>query len=111
MGFSRQEYWSGLPCPPPGDLPDPGSMPGFPALQTDSLPSDPPGSCAVSCALGLLFYSSDSSSFSLAWLLGSSEPNMFHIAGIDFVHIVCASSYWLLAYILILVLSWLHFSQ
>ena len=30
MGFSRQEYWSGLPCPPPGHLPDPGIEPGFP---------------------------------------------------------------------------------
>ena len=38
MGFSRQEYWSRLPCPPPGDLPDPGIKPGSPALQADSLP-------------------------------------------------------------------------
>ena len=37
MGFSRQEYWSGLPCPPPGDLSDPGIKPGSPALQADSL--------------------------------------------------------------------------
>ena len=35
--FSRQEYWSGLPCPPPGDLPDPGIKPMFPASQADSL--------------------------------------------------------------------------
>ena len=32
MGFSKQEYWSGLPCPPPGDLPDPGIEPTSPAL-------------------------------------------------------------------------------
>ena len=41
MGFSRQEYCSGLPCPPPGDLPDPGIelvSPVSPALQVDSLP-------------------------------------------------------------------------
>ena len=38
MGFSRQEHWSGLPCPLPGDLPDPGIEPGSPALQADSLP-------------------------------------------------------------------------
>ena len=41
MGFSRQEYWSELPCPLPGDLPDPGIEPAFPAaptLQADSLP-------------------------------------------------------------------------
>ena len=43
MGFSRQEYWSGLPCPPPGDLPNPGVEPRSPALQVDSLPSEPPG--------------------------------------------------------------------
>ena len=43
MGFSRQEYWSGLPCPPPGDLPNPGIKPRSPRLQADSLPSEPPG--------------------------------------------------------------------
>ena len=37
----RQEYWSGLPCPPPGDLPDPGTKPRSLALQVDSLPSEP----------------------------------------------------------------------
>ena len=37
MGFSRQEYWSGLPCPPPGHLPSPGIKPRSPALQADSL--------------------------------------------------------------------------
>ena len=48
MGFSRQEYWSGLPFPSPGDLPDPGFEPGSPALQADTLPSEPPGSPALS---------------------------------------------------------------
>ena len=43
MEFSRQEYWSGLPFPSPGDLPDPGVKPGSPALQADALPSEPPG--------------------------------------------------------------------
>ena len=42
MGFSRHEYWSGLPFPSPGDLPDPGIESRFPALQTDSLPFEPP---------------------------------------------------------------------
>ena len=47
MGFPRQEYWSGLPFPSPGDLPDPGIKPRSPALQedslkADSLPSEPP---------------------------------------------------------------------
>ena len=45
MGFSRQEYWSGFPCPPPGDLPNPGC----PAMHADSLPSEPPSG-------GLMFY-------------------------------------------------------
>ena len=44
MGFSRQEYWSGLPFPSPGALPNPGIKPEFPALQADSLPSEPQGS-------------------------------------------------------------------
>ena len=43
MGFSRQEYWSRLPCLPPGDLPNPGIEPRSPALQADSLLSEPPG--------------------------------------------------------------------
>ena len=43
MGFSSQEYWSGLPFPSAGDLPDSGTEPGSPALQDDSLPSEPPG--------------------------------------------------------------------
>ena len=42
-GFSRPEYWSGLPCPPPRDLPNPGIEPRSPALKADSLPSDPLG--------------------------------------------------------------------
>ena len=48
MGFSRQEYWSGLPFPSPGDLPDPGIEPGRPALEADALTSEPPGSFARS---------------------------------------------------------------
>ena len=43
MEFSRQEYWNGLPWPPPGDLPNPGIKPRSPALQVDSLLSEPPG--------------------------------------------------------------------
>ena len=42
MEFFRQEYWSGLPFPSPGDLPNPGIKPESPALQADSLPSEPP---------------------------------------------------------------------
>ena len=43
MGFSRQEFWSGLPFPSSGDPPDPGIEPRSPALQVDALPSEPPG--------------------------------------------------------------------
>ena len=43
MGFSREEYWSGLPFPSLGDLPNPGIEPGSPALEADALTSEPPG--------------------------------------------------------------------
>ena len=43
MEFSKQKYWSGLPFPSPGDLPDPGIKPRPPALQAEALPSEPPG--------------------------------------------------------------------
>ena len=43
MLFSRQEYWSGVLCLPPGDLPNPGIESRSPTLQADSLPSEPPG--------------------------------------------------------------------
>jgi len=46
MGFSRQEYWSALQCPPPGDIPNPGIKPASPlspVLQADSLPLEPSG--------------------------------------------------------------------
>ena len=42
-GFPRQEYWSWLPFPFPGELPEPGIKPGSPTLQADSLPPEPPG--------------------------------------------------------------------
>ena len=48
MGLSRQEYWSGLPFPSPGDLPNPGIEPGSPALQADTLSSEPPGKLSSS---------------------------------------------------------------
>ena len=48
MGFSRQEYWSGLPFPSPGDLPNPGVEPGSSALQADALLSEPPEKSQVS---------------------------------------------------------------
>ena len=51
MEFSRQEYWSGLPFPSPGDIPDPGMEPRSPALQADALPSEPPLSPSVYMAI------------------------------------------------------------
>ena len=51
MGFSRQGYWSGLPCPPPGDVPEPGIEPRSPTLQVDSLPFEPPGKLKI-CLTG-----------------------------------------------------------
>ena len=47
MGFSRQECWSGLPFPSPGDLPNPGIEPGSPTLQADALLSELPGNLTV----------------------------------------------------------------
>ena len=55
IGFSRQEYWSGLPYPPPGDLPDSGIepvCPAAPALQVDSLPLSHQGSLINGCSEG-----------------------------------------------------------
>ena len=56
MGFSRQEYWGGLPDPSPGDLPDPGIEPGSPAFQADSLPSEPTINLVAMCVGLFLFY-------------------------------------------------------
>ena len=47
IGFSRQEYWSGFPLPAPGGLPDSGIEPRYPALQANSLQSEPPGNPKV----------------------------------------------------------------
>ena len=47
VGFSRQEYWVGLPFPPPGDILDPGIEPVSSALQVVSIPSEPPGKPGV----------------------------------------------------------------
>ena len=59
MGFSRQEYWSGLPFSSPGDLPDPGIKPGSPAPQADSLLLESPGKPLVTgkCLFGGLYFS------------------------------------------------------
>ena len=53
MGFSRQEYWSGLPFPSPGHLPNPGIKPGSPTLEADTLTSEPPGKPKQMLSLGI----------------------------------------------------------
>ena len=54
MGFSRQDYWSGLLFPSPGELHNPGIEPGTPALQADALPSEPPGKPKLGAYRGIL---------------------------------------------------------
>ena len=57
MGFSRQEYWSGLPFSSPRDLPNPGIKPGFPALEADALTSEPPGKpSAYGCLINIWWW-------------------------------------------------------
>ena len=63
MEFSRQEYWSGLPFPPPGDLPDPGielTSPASPSLQADSFTTEPSGKAYIYALIyDTCFYLSD----------------------------------------------------
>ena len=66
MGFSRQEYWSGLPFPSPGDLPNPGIKPGSPALQANSVPAEPPEK-PTNTGVGSLFL--------LQWIFPTQESN------------------------------------
>jgi len=66
MKFSRQEYWSGFPYPPPGDVPNPGIEPRSPALQVDSLPAEPPGK-PKNTEVGSLS--------SLQWIFQTQESN------------------------------------
>jgi len=54
MGFFRQEYWSGLLFPSPGDLPVPGTEAGSPRLQSDTLPSEPPGKPNTFCFFSII---------------------------------------------------------
>ena len=83
-GILQQEYWSGLPFPSPGDLPDPGIEPGSPALEADALTSEPPGSTRAqlglvtahliiqdwksSCSLGLAIFMAEGRNPSVNWV-------------------------------------------
>ena len=70
MGFSRQEYWSGLPFPSPGDLPHPGIKPRSPTLWTDALPSEPSGKSKQKWkSLNHVWL------FETLWTIQSSGPN------------------------------------
>ena len=62
MGFSTQEYWSGLPFPSPGDLPDPRIEPRSPALRADTLTSEPPGEPILYLVVYICQYQSSNSS-------------------------------------------------
>ena len=80
MGFSRQEYWSGLPFPSPGDLPNPGVKSRSPILQVDSLPSEPPGK-SHSLALGV----EDMGTELCKWSLNPDAHQIFYV---EWKHIV-----------------------
>ena len=67
MGFSRQEYWSGLPCPPPGDLLNPGIEPRSPTLHADYLPSKLPGK-PMNTGMGSVSL--------LQWIFPTQESNL-----------------------------------
>ena len=78
MEFSRQEYWHGLPFPPPGDLPNPGIEPRSPALQADSLLSEPPGKPELKN--GTLKMKLQDDSLTLIFHAGLEKDSLFHIA-------------------------------
>ena len=76
MGFSRKEYCSGLPLPSPGDLPNPGVKPGSPALQTDTLPSEPPGKPIIEAYIILI----------MAMLLACQIPEKLTVSSCQLAH-------------------------
>ena len=91
MGFSRQEYWSGVPFPSPGDLPDPAIKPSSPALQADSLPFELPGNLNTSQVTGFPFEflifkfgaSEESEAFQVAPVVKNPPANAGDIRGFD----------------------------
>ena len=93
MGFSRQEYWNGLPFLSPGDLPDPEIKPGSPALQADALQSQPPGkprllltTLVLSDSMGLIFL--DSTCKICGMCLSVSSLLHSNIMSFTFIHII-----------------------
>ena len=72
MGFSRQECWSRLQFPSPGDIPDPGIEPGSPTLQADALPSEPPGKPLLTVK-DLLYSTGNSTQYSVITDMGKES--------------------------------------
>jgi len=83
MEFSRQEYWIGMPFPSPGDLPDPRIEPRSPALQADSLLTEPPGKTIVAASIYIatnsnetsLFFSTSSPALIISYLFDNSHSD------------------------------------
>ena len=107
MRFSRQEYWSGLPCPPQGDLPNPGDEPRSPALQVDFLPSEPPVKPQSDIyrseyKMGCRFYSQIFAkylllkiAFSISYWCVTSNPNNHQLKTTVIYYYVLVSAAWL----------------
>ena len=79
VGFSRQQCWGGQPSPSPGDFPNPGIEPRFPALQTDSLPSEPPGKLILSLIRSQNFASNSNYSACLQCDLGQVTLHLWSL--------------------------------
>ena len=78
LWFSRQEYWSGLPFPSPGDLPNPGIEPGSPALQADALPSEPLDRSNIDNFFSIKFWKSSQVCFAL-FIGCQAGPGMYFL--------------------------------
>ena len=74
MGFSRHEYWSGLPFPSPGDLPDPGIEPRSPALEAEALTSEPPGKPKIKLKAQCLDHNNEKSAKSPTFICRNLYP-------------------------------------
>ena len=101
LGFSRQEYWSGLPFLSPGDLPNPGIKPRSPASQADALSSEPPGKpipymCRYICIISFMYAAAAAKSLQLCPTLcdpidssppGSAIPGILQARTLEWVAI------------------------
>ena len=92
MGFSRQEYWSGLPFLYPGDLPDPGIEPRSPTLQADALTSEPPGKPKIR-KFKMFRSNTDRLPWVVFWIVGHMRWALF-VALITFPHSLIHECYY-----------------